>query len=110
MARHAAGVAQAEVNEHVSVDIPEARTLRPVDEHGIVARPASHPVHRHTEQQRALGILGELPGSWVTFAEGRSLSVHELPKPGAIDLGHGSVSLVRRAGQSSRCLQGTDRT
>ncbi len=58
MARHAAGVAETQVHELVAVDVPEPGALSAIDEDGMVAGPAGHPVHRHPEQERTLGLFG----------------------------------------------------
>jgi hypothetical protein len=49
--RHRAGVAQAEVDVLVTVDVVEARAAGVGCENGEAAGPPDHPVHRHAAEQ-----------------------------------------------------------
>ena len=57
---HRAGVAEAEVDVLVAVDVDDARARRLGREDREPARPAGHPVHRHPAEQRADGAVREL--------------------------------------------------
>ena len=50
MARHAAGIAEAEVDELIAVHVREAGACGTVDVDGMIAGPARHPVHGHAKQ------------------------------------------------------------
>jgi hypothetical protein len=88
MAGHAARITEAQVDELVAVDIPEAGAFGSIDEDGMIAGPAGHPVHRHPEQERSLGLVGQLPAPGVTCAERRSLTLHQLGHARSIDRLH----------------------
>ena len=57
---HRAGVAEAEVDVVDAVDVDEVGAVRRIDEDRERARPAGHPVHRHSTQQVGLRLFGEL--------------------------------------------------
>ena len=80
VAGHRAGVAEAEVDVLVAVDVGEARALGLGREHGEAAGPAHHPVHRHAAEQRVLRLLGERVGARVLGAEALELAGHQLIK------------------------------
>ena len=54
---HRAGVAEAEVDVGVTVDVDEVSVVRLLDEDRHAARPSLHPVHRHTADEGCLGPL-----------------------------------------------------
>ena len=60
VAGHRAGVAEAEVDELVAVDIGAPRPVGLGDEQREGARPAGHPRHRHAGEQVLAGVGGEL--------------------------------------------------
>ena len=84
VAGHRAGVAEAEVDVLVAVDVAEARALRLVREHREAAGPARHPVHGHAAEQRAPRLLRQGERARVLGAEALELAGHQI-----IDSGHG---------------------
>jgi hypothetical protein len=59
VAGHAAGVAEAEIDVFVPIDIRQARTRGALDMERVVAGPLRHPVHRHAEELRRYCPRGE---------------------------------------------------
>jgi len=78
VAEHAAGVAQAEVDVLVAVDIMETRPLGALDEQRTGRRPIGHPVHRHAAEQRLASALGQRLRARVALQEARLLGSEEL--------------------------------
>ncbi|MOA01267.1 hypothetical protein D3C78_1206610 [compost metagenome] len=74
MAEHAAGVAEAEVEVLVTVDVEEAGALGALDEQRCRRRPVAHPVHRHAAEQRLAGALGQRHGLRVGGDEALALA------------------------------------
>ena len=78
VAGHRAGVAEAEVDVLVAVDVGEARALGLGREDREAAGPAHHPVHRHAAEQRVLRLLAERVGARVLGAEALELAGHQV--------------------------------
>ena len=74
VAEHGAGVAQAEVDVFVAVDIIEARALGAADEQRIRGRPVGHPVHRYAAEQRVARPLGQGHGFRIALDKARSFT------------------------------------
>ncbi len=112
VARHRAGVAEAEVHVLVPVDVGEARPVRLVDVDRELTRPAHHPVHGHAVQQRAARALEDLERAGVSLAERRQLAAHQLAQPGAVDLAHRRIVWSYRLAakkSSSSALDSSDK-
>src|SRR4029079_16840442 len=77
MAGHRSGVAQAEVDVFVPVDVREARAVRFRREDREATRPADHPRHRHAAQQRPARLDGQLAGARMLALETLELAVEE---------------------------------
>ncbi len=77
VAGHGPGVAEAEVDVLVPVDVAEPGTRRLVDEQRVRAGPADHPVHRDAVEQGALGALEQRPRPRVGPFERGRLGGHE---------------------------------
>ena len=89
VAGHRAGVAEAEVDVVVAVDVVEvgARGVLHVEREG--ARPLHHPVHRDAGEERTPGALVKRPGARVTVDEVGPLAGHQSGEAGAVEDGHG---------------------
>jgi len=74
VAEHGAGVAEAEVDVLVAVDIEEAGALSALDEQRGGRRPVAHPVHRHAAEQRMSGALGQRQRARVALEEALPLA------------------------------------
>ena len=85
VAGHRPGVTEAEVGVDVAVDVDQLGALGALEEHGEVARPAGHPVHRHARQQRALGPLVGALGPLVGRGEALALAREQLADPVPVD-------------------------
>jgi hypothetical protein len=85
---HRAGVAEAEVDVLVAVNVDDPRSLRLLDEHGEPAGPARHPAHRHAEQERGARALAQLERTGVALAEGLDLVLEPRGQAIAVDLDH----------------------
>ena len=94
MARHRAGVAEAEVDVLVRVDVDEARAFRLLHEHREASRPLAHPVHGDALEQRRPRALGQLAGARVRLDEARLLARVQLGETGDR---HGRESTVARS-------------
>ena len=96
VAGHRAGVAQAQVDVLVPVDVGEAGARRLGDEHGKRARPLDHPVHRHAGEQRSPGAFEELSRARMLAGEALVLAGLEPGQPRAVDGGprHPRVALA----------------
>ena len=88
---HRAGVAEAQVDVLVSVDVGEAGARCLGDEDRERARPLDHPVHRHAGQERAAGALVQRlrarvqldePGLLAGLQRGQAAAVHGRPGHG----------------------------
>jgi hypothetical protein len=78
VAGHGAGVAEAEVDVLMPIDVAEARALGLGGEHREAAGPADHPVHRHAAEQVAARLLGQLERARVLGAEALELAGRQL--------------------------------
>ena len=74
VAKHGAGVAQAEVDVLVAVDVIKAGALGALDEQRAGRRPVGHPVHRHAGVQRAARAFGQGDGLRIAFEETGALA------------------------------------
>ncbi len=75
MAGHRTGVAEAEVDVLVAVDIGEAGAVSLVEEERKGARPAGHPCHRHAAEQVGARVGGHLRRPRVQLDEALLLGV-----------------------------------
>ncbi len=96
MARHGAGVAQAQIHvlDAVHVGEPGAVRLRHPDRERT--RPPGHPVHGHAVQEGAFGLLEQVGGARVGIQEAAPLTVHEIGETGTVDRRHGASCSCRR--------------
>ncbi len=95
---HRAGVAEAEVDVLDAVDVAEASALCLARKNGKAARPADHPVHRHTGQERRVRAVRELRRAGVLALEALELA-REQALRASVDVGHlPAAALVRWAG------------
>jgi hypothetical protein len=85
---HRAGVAEAEVDVLVAVDVDDPCAARLLDEHREPAGPARHPAHRDAEEKRRAGTLAQLERARVTLAKGLDLVREARRQPVAVDLHH----------------------
>ena len=85
VAGHRAGVAEAQVDVLVAVDVGEAGAGRPRDEDRERARPLDHPVHRHAGRAATAGALVELLRARVQLAEALLLAGLQPGQPVAVD-------------------------
>jgi hypothetical protein len=91
VAGHRPGVAKAEVDVGVAVDVGEPRARCLGDEDGKSARPLGHPRHRHAGQKRLAPPLEQLPRAGMLRDEALLLGAKERAQPRAIELpGHGA--------------------
>ena len=77
VAGHRAGVAEAEVDVGVAVDVDQGVALGVVEDDRVGARPAGHPVHRHAGEQRPLGGVAQLARAGVGVGEAAQLAPHQ---------------------------------
>ena len=79
MTSHCPGIAEAQVDIFVAVDIGKARTTGCIKHHRKRPRPAAHPRHRHPCQQcgRRRGVC---PRFWVRTHEPLCLAEHQCIK------------------------------
>jgi len=75
---HRARVAQAEVDVFVPVDVAEPRVPRLLGVDREPPRPAQHPVHGHTAEQRRVRALGKRAGLRVLLCERLQLTLEQL--------------------------------
>ena len=97
MAGHRAGVAEAEVDVLVPVDVTEPRAGRLLDEHREGARPLGHPVHRDAGEERPARSLEELQRTRVRLFEEPLLAGLEVGEAGSVD-GRDGHRRLRRTG------------
>ncbi len=102
MPAHRAGVAEAEIDVGVAVDVGHLGAARRVDVDREAPRPARHPVHRHPGEEVRGGGVMDLARARVQVLEPLLLALEELPDPFADGadghLPHLSVSVL-----SSNC-------
>ena len=84
VAGHRPGVAEAEVDVLVAVDVAEPGAGGLVDEQRERAGPADHPVHRDAVEERSLRPLEQLARSGVGLFEPPGLVAHEAFEPGSV--------------------------
>ena len=86
VARHRAGVAQAEIDEPVTVHVGDGGAASLGHEQREPARPHRHPAHRNPAQQRLRGLGVQLARPRMLLREAGPLAFQQPPQPGAIDL------------------------
>ena len=101
---HRTGVAEAEVDVLVAVDVDDARALRLGQEERVRAGPAHHPRHRDAAQQRSPGPLRERPRTRACRGEGLRLPCRQRRKPTAVDADAGVEHFGRHASFTATCL------
>ena len=104
MSGHRTGVAEAEVDVLVAVDIDDARALRLGQEERVRAGPAHHPRHRYAAQQRSARAVGERPRARADGGEGLRLACRQRRKPTAVDADAGVEHFGRHASFTATCL------
>jgi len=82
MARHRAGVAEAEVDVLDPVHVDEACALGRLDEHGKPSGPLAHPVHRHALEEVPMSAPGQLARPRMRIHEPRLFARVELGECG----------------------------
>ena len=96
VARHGAGVAQAEVEVLVAVDAGKRGPVRFGDDQRKGTRPARHPVHRHAVEKVGLSLLEEVVGDGMALGEQSVFGVEQVVQAVAIDRrGHEETSGCR---------------
>jgi hypothetical protein len=78
VAGHRPGVAEAEVDVLVAVDVGERGAGRRGREHRMGASPLAHPRHRDAGEQRALRLIEELARAAMGGGETLLLSAEEV--------------------------------
>ena len=91
MPRHRPGVAQAEIDVAMAVDIVEMRALGLAHKRRECARPLEHPVHGDAAQQRLAGALEQRFRLWAVVDEALLLALHQGFQPRLVDCRHSSV-------------------
>jgi hypothetical protein len=86
---HGTGVAEAEVNVVVAVNVGEVRTAGGLYEDGEGASPFVHPVHGNAAEERRLGAKIELGGARMLGDEAFFFALMERVEFDAVDGSHG---------------------
>ena len=100
--RHRAGVAKAEIDQLVAIDVDDAIALGPLEEDDVLADPDLHPLHRDATNQVCLRLGCECARRWRALGGDGALTFEQLVESCAIELGafhqlllsEGSISRV----------------
>jgi hypothetical protein len=85
MAGHRPGVAEAEVDDLVAVDVDDAVAVRPLEEDRVAADPHLHPLHRHAADQVAARFGEALARPRGALGEQRALAREDAAEERAVD-------------------------
>ena len=102
--RHRSGVAEAEVDVLVPVDVDDTRALRLGQEERVRAGPAHHPRHRDAAEQRSAGALRERARARPDGGERIRLACRQRRKPTAVDADAGVEDVGGHASFTATCL------
>src|SRR5262249_27709336 len=94
MAGHGSGIAKAEIDVLMAVDVAEAGARPLGDENREVSRPADHPVHGDAVEQAGLGLLEQRPRARVLGIEALAFAGETGGQTIPVDraqIGHGGV-------------------
>ena len=104
MPGHRAGVAKAEVDQLVAIDVDDAIALGPLEEDDVLADPDLHPLHRDATNQVRPSLGCECARLWRALGGDGALTFEQLGESCAIELGafhqllllEGSISRVTK--------------